>query len=94
MNDKIVIEYGPFFNKVHSSLLTIGAKSKANRKANLATLIPEYLEKMKQYYKEGWVVGDGKVFYMADFYIGSVWTDILNNPGSWIKPDEKKVILD
>jgi hypothetical protein len=82
-NDYIIQWYQKFFNEVHLSLLTFGAESKKARAASLATVLPEWLEKMKKFYKEGWVVGDGSKFYMADFYIGTIWTDILNNPGSW-----------
>jgi hypothetical protein len=93
-NDYIIQWYQKFFNEVHASLLTFGAESKKNRAKSLATVLPEWLEKMKPYYKEGWVVGDGQKFYMADFYIGTIWTDILNNPGTWIKPEERKVLCD
>jgi len=49
---------------------------------------------MKPFYKEGWVVGDGSKFYMADFYVGTIWTDILNNPKTWMTKAEIKAICD
>jgi hypothetical protein len=58
-NDYIIQWYQKFFNLVHLSLLTFGSESKKARAASLATVLPEWLEKMKPYYKEGWVVGNG-----------------------------------
>jgi hypothetical protein len=93
-NDFIIMKYGTPFNQVHANLLVFGAEKKRTRALALSTVLPDYLTAMAPYYKEGWVVGDGSKFYMADIYIGTFWTDILNNPGSWIKPEERKVITD
>ena len=35
------------------------------------------MEAVTPYVKEGWAIGDGSKMYMADFYIGSIWTDVV-----------------
>jgi glutathione S-transferase len=88
-NDFLVEKYQKFFNDVHLCILTFGAESKKNRANSVAKIIPEWLEMMKPYYCDGWVVGDGSTFYMADFYVGTIWTDVINNPGSWLTSVEQ-----
>ena len=84
-NDLIVEKYQKYFNDVHLSILTFGAESKKNRAMSISTWTPEWLKKMDEHYcGDGWCVGDGSKFYMADLYIGTIWTDIINNPGSWM----------
>ena len=43
------------------------------------------MEAMTPYVKEGWAIGDGTKMYMADFYIGSAWTDVLCGKGTWLE---------
>lgn len=43
--------------------------------------------------RDGWLIGDGSKIYMCDFYVGHVYCDLFDNPGSWLKQEDKDRIL-
>ena len=57
--------------------------------------IPEFLRQTEKFYgkEEGWCIGDGSIFYICDFFVGSIYTDFFKNPHSWAKQDKKDTIL-
>ena len=50
-------------------------------------LLPNFFKKIENYTKEGWVVGDGSKLYMADFFIATIYTDLIDSPSSWMSAD-------
>ena len=52
------------------------------------------MEKLKPYTsKGGWLLGDGRQIYMCDFFVGSVYTDVINNPKSNFTWAEREVLM-
>ena len=52
------------------------------------------MEKLKPYTsKGGWLLGDGSQIYICDFFVGSVYTDVINNPKSNFTWAEREVLM-
>ena len=43
---------------------------------------------------DGWLIGDGSKIYMCDFFIGTIYTDVLGNNESWIDAKTRREFLD
>lgn len=70
-------QYKPCFDKLNIHKLALGQDAKDKFKYISEIGLPKFMEAMTPYVKEGWAIGDGSKMYMADFYIGSIWTDVV-----------------
>jgi hypothetical protein len=69
--------YKPCFDKLNVHNLSLGQQSRDLFKYCTEIGLPKFMEAVTPYVKEGWAIGDGSKMYMADFYIGSIWTDVV-----------------
>jgi len=52
-------------------------------------LLPKFFKSLEEDLKEGWLIGDGSKIYMCDFFIGSIYADLIANPTSWMSIKKK-----
>ena len=79
---------------MHNNQFTFGQASKDALNNTVNKLFPEFLELVEPYCKDGWLIGNGNRIYMCDFYVGSLYTDVLGNKDSYLTHEQKRQILD
>lgn len=92
--DWIVQLYQPIINGMDANIFMTGSKKTENQWDVTKNLLPNFFKSIEEYTKEGWLIGDGSKIYMCDFFVGSIFTDLMQNETSWMSKEMKKHIMD
>jgi hypothetical protein len=78
---------------MHRHEFEFGATKREHVKEVVTSLIPDFLKKIEEPMKEGWLIGDGSKIYFCDFYVGSLYCDLFVNTHAWMEQKDKDRIL-
>ena len=66
-----------------------GAKKVACIKDVTERMLPNYFKKIEEFCESGWLIGDGSKIYMCDFFVASVYSDLMVNKKSWMTEEHR-----
>ena len=90
--DQLIEKYQKIINVMDLSVFMFGSAAKARVKLNCEDILPNYFKVIEEDCKEGWLIGDGTKIYMCDFFVGSIYADLILNPTSWMPKNYKDSI--
>ena len=87
--DQIVEKFQPIINKVDAGCFMFGGARTKHETMVCTKLLPEFFKSLEEEMKEGWLIGDGSKIYMCDFFVGSIYADLIACPTSWMSKQKK-----
>ena len=84
--DGLLDTYTDFFPKFTTPFTKQGDEQKQLMKENVETHLPKLMALLEPYLDGTWLVGDK--ITIADFYIGGIYTNYMNNPALGYCKDE------
>lgn len=87
--DQIVEKFQPVIGPMDKGVFMFGGKKDKHEAMVCTELLPKFFKLLEEDMKEGWLIGDGSKIYMCDFFVGSIYADLIACPTSWMSKQKK-----